>query len=351
MLTSLDITAFRALQGVKLDGLRQVNLITGGNNAGKTSVLEAVFWLHCFHNPALFMNLRGLRNADFPIESPLEDLQPGFRSDRSVSVSGSFNPPIAGASSIKIVTTPHRSADIEWSTDKTNGSHGREPLWISELENVIELDGKPATTRLRFGPDRFRQFPMPAPLIGPKAIYVTFGPFGDADFERFSEVRRIGKHRKLIEILSSIDERIVDADLLQLGNVPMLFLTDGLVGRPTPLHSFGEGVARLLRIAISMLWVGEGGIVLIDEFENGIHYTRLPSIWQRVFELSRNSGVQMFATSHSDECVRAARNAAKSFIEPPLRVYRMDRHDSAVSAVRYEDDELDAAFELGLPIR
>ena len=42
MFTTLKITDFRGFADLRLDGLRRVNLVVGRNNAGKTSLLEAI---------------------------------------------------------------------------------------------------------------------------------------------------------------------------------------------------------------------------------------------------------------------------------------------------------------------
>ena len=41
-ITSVEIENFRCFQKLRVDGLAQVNLIVGANNAGKTVLLEAI---------------------------------------------------------------------------------------------------------------------------------------------------------------------------------------------------------------------------------------------------------------------------------------------------------------------
>ena len=49
MYSSLSIKNFQAFQSLKIDGLKRVNLLTGRNNSGKTSVLEALYLLEGEH--------------------------------------------------------------------------------------------------------------------------------------------------------------------------------------------------------------------------------------------------------------------------------------------------------------
>ncbi|RKZ79523.1 MAG: hypothetical protein DRR19_24870 [Candidatus Parabeggiatoa sp. nov. 1] len=56
-------------------------------------------------------------------------------------------------------------------------------------------------------------------------------------------------------------------------------------------------MSRTLQLVLSMLQA-KGGFLLIDEFENGLHYAVQP-------QLSTESNIQVFATTHSWDCVRA----------------------------------------------
>jgi len=38
------------------------------------------------------------------------------------------------------------------------------------------------------------------------------------------------------------------------------------------------------------------GFLLIDEFENGLHYTVQPKVWELIFKLAKALNVQVFAS-------------------------------------------------------
>ena len=73
---------------------------------------------------------------------------------------------------------------------------------------------------------------------------------------------------------------------------------------PPDLTQFGEGVQRIFHIGLLFAYA-RGGIVLIDEFENAIHYTLLRPFTRLVQELAIKFDVQVFLTSHSKECIDA----------------------------------------------
>ena len=79
--------------------------------------------------------------------------------------------------------------------------------------------------------------------------------------------------------------------------------------RPVPLHGMGDGVSRLFELILGIVNVA-GGICLIDEFENGLHWSVQEQVWDVVFQTAKNLDVQIFATTHSLDTVKAFQTVA-----------------------------------------
>ena len=73
---------------------------------------------------------------------------------------------------------------------------------------------------------------------------------------------------------------------------------------PVTLRSFGNGMNRLFGIILSLV-NARGGLLLIDEFESGLHYSVLCDAWKMILELAVALDVQVFATSHSWDAIKA----------------------------------------------
>ena len=71
-----------------------------------------------------------------------------------------------------------------------------------------------------------------------------------------------------------------------------------------PLTSMGDGMLRVLQISLNAIQA-EGGILLIDEFENGLHHSTQKKIWEFIFSLAKDLNIQVFATTHSLDCLKA----------------------------------------------
>ena len=110
-------------------------------------------------------------------------------------------------------------------------------------------------------------------------------------------------------------------------------------------------MARVLRLVLSALQARDG-LFLVDEFENGLHYSVQAKVWEILFDLAQVRGVQIFATTHSSDCVRAFCQVAKANTEVDgklLKLERMPDDGQTVAATLGEDDLanlLDADIEV-----
>ncbi len=82
------------------------------------------------------------------------------------------------------------------------------------------------------------------------------------------------------------------------------------------------------------------GIFLIDEIENGIHYTVLPELWRFLFRSARLNNVQVFATTHSWDCVEAFQKAAAEESEIEGTLIRLENRGDCHKAVTFSEKEL-----------
>ena len=121
------------------------------------------------------------------------------------------------------------------------------------------------------------------------------------------------------------------------------------IPRPVPLRSFGDGLNRLLGITLSLV-NAKGGILLIDEFENGMHYSVQLDVWRAIFRLSHSLGIQVFATSHSWDSVEAFQKAAAETPEEGVLI-RLSRKGEDIVPTIFGEDELAIATRDGIELR
>ncbi len=117
-----------------------------------------------------------------------------------------------------------------------------------------------------------------------------------------------------------------------------------------PLKSLGDGTVRLYGIALALANC-RGGLLLIDEAENGIHHTAQYEIWKLVLQTALANDVQVLATTHSWDCVRGFAHAAAEFEDGDGVLVRLDRDDRGLRAVDYSEEDLKIAADQGIEVR
>ena len=120
--------------------------------------------------------------------------------------------------------------------------------------------------------------------------------------------------------------------------------------RPVPLRSLGDGALRLFGTALALA-NSRGGFLLIDEAENGIHYSLQRDFWNMVLRTAHENSVQVFATTHSSDCIEGFAQAARAFKEAEGMLVRLSRRDGVLRAVEYPEEELAIAAEQGIEVR
>jgi AAA15 family ATPase/GTPase len=119
--------------------------------------------------------------------------------------------------------------------------------------------------------------------------------------------------------------------------------------RPIPLAMIGEGFSKLLTILTATI-LGEASIMLIDEIENGFHYSVLPDVWRAIVAAASGRSVQIFVTTHSLECIEAAVEGSQDH-EGTLAFYRLERRQNGIEVVAGADDRLRSAVKVGFELR
>lgn len=110
-----------------------------------------------------------------------------------------------------------------------------------------------------------------------------------------------------------------------------------------PLRSMGDGINRILTIILAMVNC-EDGYLLIDEFENGLHYSVQEKLWEIIFYLAERLNIQVFATTHSLDCVEAfssVLNNGKQDKEAGAMI-RLENYEGNIEATVYDADEIQA---------
>ena len=326
MLETLRLYRFRGFEAYELTDLTRVNLLVGKNNCGKTSILEGIHLLVTGGNPLVLRqsaNRRGevSETGNAPGREWGPDISHfffGHRLEPDIGFRISSDDGY-GHVSVTVHSAPleeqYQSSLFDDNMDqplpfvlkiKGNASKNLPPIPVTENGSLLNLrqlrflirrsEGLTAPPVQFVTPDSLDPVPM-------RAIWDTVLTEG-----RESEV--INAMKILENDLDSIHFLTSDASWRRYGRAGVLLGFQG-GGRRVPLGSYGDGMRRLLALSLSLIRTANG-FLLVDEVDTGLHWTVMEDMWRLVVDSARQSSVQVFATTHSYDCVRGLASLVES---------------------------------------
>ncbi len=129
-----------------------------------------------------------------------------------------------------------------------------------------------------------------------------------------------------------------------------IFVKCSGVDQPIPIGSLGDGVWRMLGLALALVDT-KNGVLLIDEIDTGLHFTVMSDMWKLVAETAKRLNVQVFATTHSRDAVDslAAISRADANGDSSVTIQRLERDKGR--AVAFTEQEIVVAAERGIEVR
>lgn len=117
-----------------------------------------------------------------------------------------------------------------------------------------------------------------------------------------------------------------------------------------PLRSLGDGAVRLFGVALALA-NSRDGFLFIDEAENGIHHSIQRDYWRMVLQAAHDNNVQVLATTHSWDCVRAFAQATVANEDVEGVLVRLEKDNDGIYPVEYSEDDLKVCAEQGIEVR
>lgn len=334
MLNSLEIKNFRSLENFQVKKLGRVNLIVGKNNSGKSSVLEALRIYAGNANKGLLEKIAQGHDEKCFLESsdqegfnsalPFEDLFTGrtfpvgevpiiigelgheeealkihhvYHVEKEVSVNDEEG---------KFIEKSVRHVSVTELAKVNNSQIVGEGLLILKKSNAaVMIDFKqshPSFARFVLDGNSVPSSFIPTQLIATNDLAKDWDAIALTEAEEMVKAAMqiiLPEFENLIFVNDSVYADKTGKETRRVAKVKIKGLS-----RPVPLNSLGDGMLRILQLVLKV-FPAKGGFLLIDEFENGLHYTVQEKVWTLLFELAEKLDIQVFATTHSWDCIES----------------------------------------------
>ena len=337
MIRDIKIKNYKGFNDFQISDFKQFNLITGRNNAGKSTLLEAISilynpysayyinWLTMNYNASTCYSFFHNLEIDKPIEiSTTEEklkliisLQEKYEEEQRFLKDEKPENIVKKQVGLRLLYTSKNKEKNDIFINSDNRYRLRR-----RYEDIHVSDTKLINIRSMFFED-----------------YVKY----------FDEIQTSKQDSKIIELLqTTIVPELKSIALAQDNTLKV----DVGYDKYLPFGALGDGIKMLFRILIS-IYNNKNGILLIDEIETGFHYSVIDSVWRVIIKAAQEFNVQIFASTHSKECIASYMKIFRELQLPDSfdNYFRLERKQTEIYHVQYTSDELEAALENNFEIR
>jgi AAA15 family ATPase/GTPase len=361
MFKKIAIKGFRGIKELELDDFRQINLFVGKNNCGKSTILESLYLAISPTNAHLPVKINMFRGLQYLDENMWLTLFHKMSRDSNITISTELNnkderklviePNMKSATNVAITNTKIRNKTIDVSGDISGSSlmfpviNGLRIEYSVKQKNVknwikynaqVTLDGN----NLEITPPKGYKENLKGTYLNPQTIFLDIPKI-------FDEIQVRKQIDLIVDVLKEIDDSLVN---LSLGK-DVIYCDIGL-DRLMPINVMGDGMYRLLAIVLAIS-TQQDGILLIDEIDTGLHYSTQEVLWNVIFKSAKKFNVQIFASTHSLECIKAFSSTYFNQLskEVDIKLYRIEKRDDDIKAIDYDGEVLAASLESGWEMR
>lgn len=313
MIDHLHIKNFLAFPELEVPELKQINLVAGKNNAGKTALLEAVWILTSDITIPAIETVSNRRKGRLKYDPKNELLNSKRLSLKDYSLFSINELEVEFLFKEGIVLFRRES----------NGEKSR---LVDFNHNPFNEDQKPKNILILSRPD-----------------YSTLSKLWNKIALTEDEVH------VLAALSASFDKKIVR---ISVTDEQVLLLEEGFK-TPYNIESLGEGAKRILLLALALV-NSRGNVLLIDEIETHLHHSVIRKLWKIIFEYAVKWNIQVVATTHSQDAIRqfwyeAAEKESYKGIAQVLRL-QVD-HEGKHEVIQFPFERLDSVMEMEMEIR
>lgn len=341
--SSVHIDNFRGIKTAQIDGFREINVFFGKNNCGKSSLLEALLMICGQSNPLLPFSMNGVRgfgrfqeddlgwvfhnmNTTLPVHIHTEGTKARHMDIRAFKKSG--------------VTVDLNQAGV--TKDTVPSFYGYEVDFDGGLHSELLVEsGNLQNTKLNVSSNYEEEL---------ASFYVTPRvPIVDLGWDTLKQMITNKNVEFLTTVLREIEPKL--QAIMVVGDMVMVDLGGEKL---LPIQMMGDGVLRILLIIMNVYRCANG-ILLIDELDNGLHYSVMTKLWIALCSAANLLNVQLFVTTHNIDSLRALNHVVNELspeYKEQLAAFKLvHTNEDEVKGLRYDADTFDYMINQEIEVR
>jgi AAA15 family ATPase/GTPase len=378
MLNSLEIKNYRNLKKLRISSLARVNLITGKNNTGKSTILEAIAIYATKGDLNFIYQLLGERGENYRLtEANKNSTDLNIRALSSLFTNRLVSFEISDAISIGSIESnlfgesqsSEKSVSLRFVKYFDEIQRDNQGVTITRKRTLLQSDSDKQFANFKVGLEiRAGGDSYILSLDEDRPYRFGFKGLGNNESFQFIRTRNIDKeiNGKLFDniTLTQKEQYVIDAlKIIEPSSERIAFIEETPRGERAaviklsnnqgvlPLRSMGDGINRVLTIILALV-NSDNGFLFIDEFENGLHYVVQEQLWNIIFNLAQKLNIQIFVTTHSEDCISGFENILNSSDNTlDGKLIRLDNEKGIIKLVEFNANELKIANDQNIETR
>ncbi|MDN3233103.1 AAA family ATPase [Priestia megaterium] len=316
----ITINKYKALTELNIKHLNKINIFAGINNAGKSSLLEAIYLLTRQNDIFAFFDINRRRGK---FNKSLDSVWFHSQPLENIHIKGEFD---------------HKDISVKIRKEEEDSDTLDKNSYLSSIQLVSTINGDTYKSKARIYKDKENESFF-------KNIHILCNSVLSSPFSIQNKEDIISSHEKSVEsknlesiiqfLKEKLDSKIENVELA--GELSRFLVTHHDFDKAIDITQFGEGMQRIYHIALQFA-LAENGVLLIDEIENAIHYSLLKDFATLIQQLANRFNVQVFMTSHSKECIDAFIN--NDFENENISAYRLENYEGTIACKYISGEKL-----------
>ncbi|QEF20993.1 AAA family ATPase [Helicobacter pylori] len=365
MIQSVRIKNFKTFKDTQIDGFTKLNIITGGNNVGKSNLLEALYCLvgksmhPCTNVLEIYDNIRkepltseskslmfyGLdTKEEIQIVTTLDNNQ---TLDLQIKFIASENQKVIESQIIPTAEQTQMPSQLNFTLKKNNEEIYNDHLNIAKVPNFPPIPNQSGYNRQfkNFDPNQLQKLlPFESATIIPSDVVYR-------QAHMIQAVSKICSNNQLEEELNKhLNQFDNNIQSISFNTNNQLKLKVKNIKEKVPLSVFGDGLKKYLHI-VSVFMVDNAKTIYIDEVENGLHFSRMKLLLRCVIDFindNKDGNLQVFMTTHNQEFIEILNQVIreKDFVHQ-TKLFCLEQYDDLIVAEPYYGENLSLYFKNG----
>ncbi|MGL2709904.1 AAA family ATPase [Helicobacter pylori] len=365
MIQSVRIKNFKTFKDTQIDGFTKPNIITGGNNVGKSNLLEALYCLvgksmhPCANITEIYDNIRkeplitesknlmfyGLdTEKEIQIVTTLDNNQ---TLDLQIKFIASENQKVIESQIIPTAEQTQMPSQLNFTLKKNNEEIYNDHLNIAKIPNFPPIPNQLGYNRQfkNFEPSQLQKLsPFESTVIIPSDVAYR-------QAHMIQAVSKICSNNQLEEELNKhLNQFDNNIQSISFNTNNQLKLKVKNIKEKVPLSVFGDGLKKYLHI-VSTFMADNAKTIYIDEVENGLHFSRMRLLLKNIIDFindNKDGNLQVFMTTHNQEFIEILDQVIreKDFAHQ-TKLFCLEQYDDLIVAEPYYGENLSLYFKNG----